>query len=73
MTTTTELKATLQQLPESERAELAEFLLGSLTQESSALSDWDEELRRREKIIQEGSVEGEPADVVLERLHRKYS
>lgn len=73
MTTSAELKATLQQLPESERAALAEFLLDSLTQESSGLSGWDEELRRREKAIQNGSIEGESADVVLERLHRKYS
>ena len=63
------------QLPTNARASLAELLLESLDHEEDVVvsDEWKEEVRRRCKEIDEGSVELISADDALERLNSKYS
>ncbi|MBW3543159.1 MAG: addiction module protein [Planctomycetes bacterium] len=70
-----QLKPQLLQLPVSDRAELVEFLLHSLDEDTDADAEaaWDEELGRRLKDIESGSAVGIPADEVFAALRKKYS
>jgi putative addiction module component (TIGR02574 family) len=62
-------------LSESERAELAHFLIQSLEQgkDEDAEKAWDAELGRRAKEIKSGKAIGEPAEKVFSDLRAKYS
>jgi putative addiction module component (TIGR02574 family) len=62
-------------LSETERAELALFLIQSLEPgaDEDAESAWDRELARREEEIENGRVTGTPAEKVFTDLRAKYS
>lgn len=69
------LKTELSQLPESDRAELAHFLLRSLDEQDDADAEaaWEAELGRRAKEIRSGSATGQPAEKVMAELREKFS
>jgi putative addiction module component (TIGR02574 family) len=69
------LKTELAQLPPTDRAELAHFLLHTLDDESEGDVDaaWEAELQRRWAEVQSGQAVEKPADQVLDRLRQKYS
>jgi len=73
--TAEQLKATLAQLPASDRAALVHYLINSLDDSDGAEVEaaWDAELERRMAEIESGQAVGEPADVVLARLREKYT
>jgi Putative addiction module component len=62
-----DLKATLRQMSLNERAELAHLLISSLddTVDADAETEWDKELAKRVKEIDEGNAHGRPAFEVL--------
>jgi putative addiction module component (TIGR02574 family) len=68
-----DLKATLLQLSTRERAELAHLLISSLddTIDADAEAEWDKELVRRVKEIEEGKAVGRPAFEVLDEIREK--
>lgn len=71
--TVDELKTELAQLSTDDRAELAEFLVDTLdATEPEVDPDWVAELERRAEEIKSGREVGIPADVVFERLRKKY-
>lgn len=68
-----ELKSQLAQLPTSDRAELAGFLLESLHDgDSTTEGAWDAELARRLHDIESGAVVGIPAEDVLAEMRRDF-
>ncbi len=69
------IRTELATLSESERAELARFLIESLNDAQADESDavWDAELARRAKEIEAGAVQGEPAEQAIATLRAKYS
>ena len=69
-----ELKSQLAQLPTSDRAELAGFLLESLHDDDPRTQDdeWDAELARRLHDIESGAVVGIPAEDVLAEMRRDF-
>ncbi len=73
--TAEKLKAELSRLSPQERAELADFLIHSLDNETDADAEaaWDAELARRLDEIKSGKAVGEPAEKVLRELREKYS
>jgi putative addiction module component (TIGR02574 family) len=73
--TAQQLKPSLAQLSLQDRAELAEYLIESLDEQTDtdAETKWDVELARRAKDINNGAAVGDPADKVLSRLREKYS
>ncbi|MCL4203725.1 MAG: addiction module protein [Pirellulaceae bacterium] len=76
MTMTVEsIKRQLLALPASDRAELAHFLLHSLSDadETDEESAWDSELSRRLEEIENKVEFGEPAEVVFEELRARYA
>ena len=76
MTETAErLKTDLVRLSLHERAELAQFLLESLEEESDANAEkmWESELGQREREIRGGQTVGEPAEQVIAELRKKYA
>lgn len=76
MTATAEkLRTELTRLSDSERGELALFLIQSLDQlpDEDAERAWDVELERRADEIKSGQSIGEPADKVFSELRAKYS
>jgi putative addiction module component (TIGR02574 family) len=74
MTETVEqLKSQLQQLPASDRVDLACFLLGSLEPEESGVEEaWDAEVARRVAEIRSGQVAGKPAEQLFAELRERY-
>ena len=70
-----ELKARLALLSPQERAELAQFLIGSLDEQVDPGSEaaWDAELARRASEIESGKAVGKPASQVFAELRDKYS
>jgi putative addiction module component (TIGR02574 family) len=67
------LKNELTKLPQSERAEQAHFLLQSLDEERVADEDaFDAELMRRWAEIENGTAKRIPAEVVFEKMRRRY-
>jgi len=69
------LKGQLGRLSTRERAEIAQFLIHSLEEETDvdAEAAWDAELARRAEDIKAGKAVGEPAKKVLAELREKYS
>lgn len=68
-----DLKDASANLPASQRAELAHFLLRSLESEEDGWAEaWQEELARRWEEIRTGQVRGVPAEEVLSRLRERY-
>jgi putative addiction module component (TIGR02574 family) len=71
------LKTQLEQLPQTERAELAYFLLRSLDNEEDEEDDegwaiaWKREIERRVKDVKTGRDVGEPAGDLFARLREK--
>jgi putative addiction module component (TIGR02574 family) len=73
--TAEQLKAALAQLPTSERAALAHYLILSLDEDANpdAEAAWDAELARRMAEIRSGQAVGEPAERVFAELSGKYA
>jgi len=73
--TTEKLRGELAGLSDSDRAELARFLLCSLDTgaDQDAEVAWDAELARRAEEIRSGQAGGEPAEKVIAGLRAKYS
>jgi len=68
------VKRAVLELPENERAELAQLLIQSLDQECDANAEaaWDAELERRLKRLEDGSARLSPAFEVLAEITNKY-
>jgi putative addiction module component (TIGR02574 family) len=62
------------QLPESDRAELARFLIESLddSEDPDVEAAWDAELRRRVERVEQGKSRLRPAHQVLAEIRDKY-
>lgn len=73
--TAEKIRTELASLNDSERAELAHFLIQSLTQgvDKDAEAAWDAELARRAEEIKSGRAKGEPAEKVFSELRAKHS
>jgi putative addiction module component (TIGR02574 family) len=68
-----ELKHRASRLPDTERAELAIFILDTLEPEEQGAADaWRSELDRRMAEIRSGAVVGIPMDDVLARLRERF-
>jgi putative addiction module component (TIGR02574 family) len=65
----------LASLSDTDRAELARFLIQSLDTgaDADAETAWDSELARRAEEIKSGRASGEPAEKVFSELRAKYS
>ena len=70
--TLSELKRSADGLSETDRAELADYLLETLDSEADVAAAWREELGRRLADIRSGKERGVPAEDVLRRLREKY-
>ena len=68
------LKSQLGVLPSRERAELAQFLIDSLSADHDADADaaWEVELSRRVAEIRAGRVVGKPSDEVFAELRERF-
>jgi putative addiction module component (TIGR02574 family) len=67
------LQSQLSALPEGERAELAKFLIGTLSPvDENVDAAWDAEIERRLAEIESGAVALKPADVFLAELDERY-
>jgi hypothetical protein len=67
------LESQLSTLPESRRAELAKFLIDSLSPVDDGVdAAWDAEIERRRQEIASGSVTLKPGDVFLAELEERY-
>ena len=73
--TAEQLKAALAQLPASERAALAHYLIRSLDDgiDPDAEAAWDAEPARRMAEIRNGQAVGEAAERVFAELREKYA
>jgi putative addiction module component (TIGR02574 family) len=68
------LKDELAALPEQDRLELADFLLGTVEVTSTDdETEWDAELERRWHEIKDGTAQGASVEEVNARLREKYS
>ena len=69
------LKHKLAELAVEDRAELAQFLIGSLDGAADAglSTAWHAEVSRRVEEIESGSAIGLPAEDVFESIRKKYS
>jgi putative addiction module component (TIGR02574 family) len=66
------IKSQAEQLSQSERAELAYFLLQSLEPEDAgAAAEWDAEVARRVGEIHGGRASGRPAEQVFAELRER--
>ena len=66
-------KSRLRQLPPTERAEFAHFLLLSLEMEDEeAVEAWEAEIARRVAEIREGHATGTPAEQLFAELRNRY-
>lgn len=67
------LKVDLSGLPESDRADLAYFLLQTLEPVEDCVADaWREEVSSRILELRSGEVTGEPIEQVLLRMRANY-
>jgi len=68
------VKTALVGLSESDRAELAHFLINSLerAEDDKATTEWEVELERRAEDIHSRREAGEDAFIVLSELRAKY-
>jgi len=73
--TAEKLRVELASLSETDRAELAHFLIQSLDRgaDEDAETAWDAELARRAEEIKSGGAAGEAAEKVFSELRAKYS
>lgn len=73
--TAEKMRTELATLTDTERAELAHFLIQSLDSgaDADAETEWDAELERRAEEIRSGRAAGEPAQKVFSELRAKYS
>ena len=69
-----QLKQQLIRLSAQDRAELAQFLIGSLEQDEDPDAEevWSRELDKRTEEIESGRVVGKPAEEVFARLRERY-
>lgn len=70
------LRAELTKLKETERGELAHFLIQSLDsslEDGDAETVWDAEIERRAEEIKSGHAIGVPADKVFSEILAKHS
>jgi putative addiction module component (TIGR02574 family) len=69
------MRTELANLTETERADLARFLIQSLDagSDNDAETAWDAELERRTSEIKSGRESGESADKVFSELRAKHS
>ncbi len=70
-----QLKPKLAELPVEDRAELAQFLIGSLDAEADTevSTVWHEEVSRRVAEIKAGKAVGIPVEQVFESIRTKYA
>ncbi|MGQ0637566.1 MAG: addiction module protein [Planctomycetaceae bacterium] len=70
-----ELKSRLETLSVRDRAELALYLIRSLDAEVTrdAEEAWDDEVARRMREIEDGTVVGIPAEIVFSEIRKKLS
>lgn len=70
-----QIKSEAGNLTPEERAELAQYLLSTLDEESEAdvTAAWNAELARRAEKIKSGKAVGIPAEQVFADLRAKYS
>lgn len=68
------IRTELLNLDETDRAELARFLILSLDEgaDNDAGPAWDAELKRRAEEIRNGQALGEPAEKVFSELRAKH-
>lgn len=73
--TAEELRTALATLTDTERAEMAHFLIQSLDSgtDENAEAEWDAELERRADDIRSGRASGEPATKVFSELRSQHS
>jgi len=69
---TDKLKPELALLTDDERADLAYFLLSSISDDEGEFGELTELLDRRSQELRSGKVAGVPAEDVLEKLRTKY-
>lgn len=69
---TERLKPQLARLTDDERADLASFLLSSITDDEGEPGDLTQLLDRRSHELRSGEVTGVPAEEILRRLRTKY-
>jgi putative addiction module component (TIGR02574 family) len=69
---TEKLKPQLARLTDDERADLASFLLSSISDGDGESSDLTQLLDRRSHEMRSGQVAGVPAEEVLESLRTQY-
>ena len=70
------LKSELSALPAGQRAEIAEFLLGSLDEgedDTSVEDAWDEEAARRVEAMRRDDPACIPAETLFAEMRAKYS
>jgi putative addiction module component (TIGR02574 family) len=66
-----DIEAAALQLPERDRARLAELLLASLDEEDEVAAAWADEAERRFEELKSGKTKAMPADEVLERIRSR--
>lgn len=68
------LKTQLDQLSDSDKAEIASYLIEVLEERGYELDpEWDEEIDRRISEVENGTVSGELAEDVIARLKADYA
>lgn len=71
--TLAEFKQSAGDLSDEDRADLADFLLGTLESvETDVSAAWMAEAIRRMEEVDSGKEKGIPAEVVMQRLREKY-
>jgi hypothetical protein len=67
------LQSQLSSLPEPQRAELAKFLLGTLSPLDQDIDrEWDAEIEKRQADIESGAVALKPVQDFLAELDKRY-
>lgn len=74
---TKELKAEISDLPVDQRAEMADYILKTLTQVDPEIEEaWKTEVQRRKKQVQTGEVDlisGEQFDKEVQEMKERFS
>jgi len=66
------IKIEVSQMPRNEQAELMHFLIDLLTNDTFLISEeWNKELNKREKALEDGTSIGKPAREVLAKYYNK--
>jgi len=69
--TTHDIEAAALQLPDHERARLAEMLIASLDEDNEWAEAWADEADRRFEELRSGRVKGIPAEEVFARIRAR--